>query len=213
MIKAGEKLKEERLKKNLSLEDISKTTKIKTIFLQYIEEGLYQKLPSASYATGFVKNYAHALGLPEKEIMALFRREFDEEKIYKVLPTGFEQEENFSNTRFKNKRFLVLMFTIFILFILYILFQYRYAFINPPLEVYTPKENQVINSSSIKITGKTDSNSTVYINKDLINIDQNGNFDKTITVFPGNTTVLIKTVSKFMKQTEKRIDIVVKGGS
>lgn len=213
MIKAGEKLKEERIKKGLGLEDISKTTKIKSVFLEYIENSEYQKLPSASYASGFVKNYARSLGLPEKEIMAIFRREFDEEKAYRVLPKGFEREGEFPNARFKNKRFLGLVITIFAIFISYILFQYRYAFINPPLDVLTPTQNQVINSSSVIVTGKTDSNSTVYINKDLISVDQNGNFEKTINVFPGKTTISVKAISKFLKQTEKKIDIVVKGGS
>ena len=213
MIKAGEKLKEERLKKDLSLDDISKSTKIKSIFLEYIEEGEYHKLPSASYVSGFVKNYARFLGLDEKEVMAIFRREYDEEKAFKVLPGGFEQKDDFPIFRFRNKRFVVLAISIFAIFILYILFQYRYAFLNPPLEVSNPKENDVINSSQVRVSGKTDPNSTVYLNKDLISVDQNGNFEKTIIVFPGKTVIVLKAVSKFLKETEKRIDIEVKGGS
>lgn len=213
MIKAGEKLKEERLKKGLSLEDISKSTKIKPSFLEYIENCQYQKLPSASYASGFVKNYAKVLGFEEEEVMALFRREFDSEKAYKVLPKGFEQKEDFSSEPFRNRRFLFLVATVFSLFILYILFQYRYAFLNPPLEIVNPRENAVVNSSFVKVTGKTDSNVTVYINKDLISVDQNGNFEKTISVFPGKSIIEIKAISKFLKQTDKKITIEVKGGS
>ncbi len=213
MIKAGEKLKEERLKKKLSLGDISKSTKIKLIFLEYIEDGQYQKLPSASYASGFVKNYAKVLGLKEEEVMALFRREFDQEKVYRVLPSGFDEKDQFPMSRFKNKRFIFAVVFIFSIFILYILFQYRYAFLNPPLKITTPKENAVLNTSSVSVSGKTDSNSTVYINKDLVNVDQNGDFEKTITVFPGKTAIIVRSVSKFLKQTEKKINIQVKGGS
>lgn len=213
MIKAGDKLKEERLKKGLSLEDISKTTKIKVLFLEHIENGQYLSLPSPSYASGFVKNYARALGLDEKEILALFRREFDAEGAYKVLPRGFERKEEFHVSRFRNKRFIALSLTIFALFILYILFQYRYAFINPPLDITSPTQNQVITSSTVLVSGKTDSNSTVYVNKDLISVDPSGNFAKNISVFPGKTTIIIKAISKFLKQNEKRIDINVKGGS
>lgn len=213
MIKAGDKLKEERLKKGLSLEDISKITKIKVLFLEYIENGQYLKLPSPSYASGFVKNYARALGLDEKEILALFRREFDAEDAYKVLPKGFERKDEFRVSRFRNKRFIALSLSIFAIFILYILFQYRYAFINPPLDITSPKDNQIINSSSVTVSGKTDPNSTVYVNKDLISVDSSGNFEKTISVFPGKTTIVIRAISKFLKQNEKRIDIDVKGGS
>lgn len=211
MIKLGEKLKEERLKKDLSLEDISKITKIKPDFLEYIENCEYQKLPSASYASGFVKNYAKALGLNIEELMAIFRREYDFEKAYRVLPRGFEQKEGFETSRFKNKRFIFAVSLVFSVFILYILFQYRYAFINPPLEINSPFQNQIVKSSSLKVSGKTDSNSTVYINKDLVSVDQNGNFEKTITVFPGNSVVVVRSISKFLKQTEKKISIEVKG--
>ena len=93
MIKAGERLKEVRLARDLTLEDVEKSTKIKTSYLEFIENGQYDKLPSVSYAQGFVRNYADFLGLPEKEIMAIFRREFDEEKAYRVLPKGFDKKQ------------------------------------------------------------------------------------------------------------------------
>ena len=63
MIKAGEKLQEARLSKGLTLEDVSKSTKIKISYLEFIENGEYEKLPSVSYAHGFVRNYAKFLGL------------------------------------------------------------------------------------------------------------------------------------------------------
>src|SRR3989344_8168593 len=95
MLRAGERLQEIRLEKDLSLEEVSENTKIKKNFLEYIEKGEYNKLPSVSYATGFVRNYAKFLGLSEKEMLALFRREFDSEKAYRVLPKGFESKEDF----------------------------------------------------------------------------------------------------------------------
>ncbi len=209
MIKAGEKLKEKRLEKELSLEDVSKSTKIKAEFLEYIESGEYSKLPSVSYAQGFVRNYAQFLGLNEKEIMAIFRREFDEDQAYKVLPKGFEKTEEFSVSKYKIGRRGFFIFIVFAVFLGYILFQYRYAFINPPLRVDNPKENSVISASYIKVTGKTDSNATVYVNKDAVSVEESGSFEKTVNVFPGKTTITVKAVNKFMRQTEKKIEVTV----
>lgn len=210
MLRASEKLKEARLQKRLTLEDISKHTKIKAEFLEFIENGEYEKLPSVSYAKGFVKNYAKFLGLSEKEIMAIFRREFNEEKTFRVLPKGFEKTEEFSLSGFKIRQTAILIFIIFIFFIGYILFQYRYAFINPPLEINSPKNSALIYSSEVKVSGKTDPNSTVYINSDAVSVDQNGNFEKTISLFSGKTTITIKAINKFLKETEKKIDVNVK---
>lgn len=209
MIKAGEKLKEKRLEKDLSLEDVSKATKIKAEFLEFIENGEYSKLPSVSYAQGFVRNYAKYLRLNEKEIMAIFRREFDEDKAYKVLPKGFEKTEEFSVSKFKFGRTAFFIFIIFAVFVGYILFQYRYAFINPPLRVDTPTQNSVISASFIKVTGKTDSNATVYVNKDAVTVNESGIFEKTVNVFPGKVTVIVKAINKFMRQTEKKIEVTV----
>lgn len=213
MLRASEKLKEVRLQKRLTLEDISKNTKIKAEFLEFIENGEYEKLPSVSYAKGFVKNYAKFLGLSEKEIMAIFRREFNEEKTFRVLPGGFEKTEEFELSGFKIRQTAILIFVIFTFFIGYILFQYRYAFINPPLEINSPKNSALIYSSAVKVSGKTDPNSTVYINSDAVSVDQNGNFEKTISVFSGKTTITVKAINKFLKETEKKIEVNVKPSS
>lgn len=210
MVKAGEKLQEARLAKGLSLEDVSQSTKIKAKYLEYIEKGEYNKLPSVSYASGFVKNYALFLGLLEKDIMALFRREFDEDTAYKVLPKGFESKDQFPLSGFRIRQTFFIIALVFVAFIAYIIFQYRYAFINPPLHINSPKDRQVITASEIQITGSTDSNSTIYINKSVTTVDNNGNFTKTISVFPGNFVLDIKAINKFGKETEVKRTIEVK---
>jgi len=209
MIKAGEKLKDERLSKGLTLEDVSKKTKIKISYLELIEAGKYDKLPSVSYAHGFVRSYTGFLGLPEEEIMAVFRREFDEEKAYRVLPRGFDNNQDIPLSRFKLKQTFILIILIFVFFMGFILFSYRYAFLNPPLHI----NNYSVSSSEVTITGNTDSNSTVYINKEAVSVDQSGHFKKTISVFSGKTTIIIKAVNKFLRETTKDIQIDVKGGS
>lgn len=199
MVILGEKLQEAREQKGLSLEEISKDTKIKAEFLKYIEEGDYTKLPSASYAQGFIRNYIKYLGLPEREMLALFRREYDQEKAYRVMPKGFESQEDFPLKIFKLRQTFFIISIIFIFLICYILFSYRYAFISPPLRVDYPKDKQVITATQISIKGKTDPNSTVYINKEVVSIDVSGNFEKTINVFPGNFILDVKAINKFGK--------------
>ena len=210
MVKAGEKLQEARLIKGFSLEDVSQSTKIKADYLEYIEKGEYNKLPSVSYASGFVRNYALFLGLPEKEILALFRREFDQDTAFKVLQKGFESKDEFPLNGFRIRQTFFIITLLFVAFIAYILFQYRYAFINPPLQINSPKDREVITASEIQISGVTDSNSTIYINKNVTTVDNSGNFTKTISVFPGNFVLDIKVINKFGKSTEVKRTIEVK---
>src|SRR5579872_1705923 len=96
MVKLGERLLEERKAQGFSTEEVAKATKIRHEFIEAIEKGDYKKLPSTAYAQGFVKNYVEFLGLPEKELLALFRREFKEEEFLGVLPQSFMRPKEVS---------------------------------------------------------------------------------------------------------------------
>lgn len=209
MVRAGERLYEERIKKGLTLEEVSKATKIRSSFLTYIEKGEYKKLPSGTYAHGFVRNYAKFLGLPEHELLALFKREYYEEKFVKVLPDGLARKDGFPLKRIKFAQTLKVLILIFIALVAYIIFQYRAAIFNPSLSVSTPSENSIISSQTVTVTGKTDSNSTVFINNETASLDKNGNFTKTINVFPGKAKIVIKAVNNFNKTTvlERHIEV------
>ncbi len=213
MIKVGQKFQEARLQKNLTLESISQGTKIKVSFLEAIEKGEYEKLPSVTYAQGFVRNYARFLNMPEKETLALFRREFDEEKAIKVLPQGFTKTKDLSLSRFKSKQTLFLVFLVCLVLIGYILFQYRGALVNPSVYISAPAENAVISSNVVTVIGKTDSNATVFVDKFSVSVDSNGAFTKVINVFPGKTTIIIRVVNRFGKETILKRNLEIKSGS
>lgn len=208
MIKIGTRLRDVRLKKNLTLSDVSQQTKIRPEFLQAIENGEYEKLPSSSYAQGFVRNYASFLGLPEKEALALFRREFDEERIYRVLPKGLP-ESQFSVKRFKSST-LSLVVALFASLLIFILFQYRDAFINPGLTINTPAENEVIKTSDVTISGKTDPANLVFIETFPVSPDTEGNFKKIITLFEGKNQITIRVVNRFNRETKVVRNIEIK---
>lgn len=211
MVRVGQKLQEVRIKKGLSLEQVAKDTKIKASFLLAIERGEYQKLPSVTYVQGFVRNYADYLDLSTPEFLALFRREFDAKRDFKVLPEGFTDLGNLRTNSLVHKDKLMVMFFIALLFLAYIVFQYRQVFINPSLEITSPHENEVISSQNIEVKGKTDSNATVYIDNVAVPVDKNGLFAKNIDLFEGKASIEIKAVNRFNKQTiiERNVEIVV----
>lgn len=209
MIRVGQRLKEVRLSKNLTLEQVSQATKIKTAFLDAIEKGEYQKLPSSAYAQGFIRNYAQYLELPKREVLAFFRREFDEAEFYKVLPDGFSQKESFPTFRIKLHQSVAIGVISLILLCGYLVYQYRFAFINPPLEVYTPQDDIQITSRSIVVSGKTDPNATVYVNNEPAFLSENGEFKKQIDLFPGKSLIQIKAVNRFGKETKSERKVFI----
>lgn len=200
MVRLGQRLKEQRLQRGLSLDEVSKAIKIRSDFLVAIERGDYKKLPSSAYAYGFVRNYAEYLGFSKREALALFRREFDEDKIYKVLPEGLARDD-FPLKRLRLQQTVYIVIAVLLILGSFLTYQFRYAFINPPLEVTSPKQNQVLSSQSVVVSGKTVSDTTVYINDDPVTVLTDGSFKKTITVFPGEDTIKIKVLNRFGKQT------------
>ena len=72
---AGERLRRAREDAGLSLADITARTRIPERHLTSIEQGDFAALPARTYAVGFSRTYARALGLDAEEIVAAVRSE------------------------------------------------------------------------------------------------------------------------------------------
>lgn len=75
MTELGNRLKEARLAKGLSLEDVQSITKIQKRYLIGIEEGDYSSMPGNFYVRAFVKQYAESLQLNPDEIFETYKNE------------------------------------------------------------------------------------------------------------------------------------------
>jgi transcriptional regulator with XRE-family HTH domain len=67
MSSIGERLREERLRRSWSLDRISEQTRINSRFLEALEADELHKLPGSFFARSFVRQYAKALGLDERQ--------------------------------------------------------------------------------------------------------------------------------------------------
>ena len=80
MSSIGEKLRQERLRQNLSLAQVANETRIDRRFLEAIEAEEWSRLPSKFYIKSFVRQYASALGVDVSEVDAELGRLFEVEK-------------------------------------------------------------------------------------------------------------------------------------
>ncbi|HWR53552.1 MAG TPA: RodZ domain-containing protein [Bryobacteraceae bacterium] len=74
MISIGERLREERLRRGLGVEQIAEQLKINPSMLVAIETGDLDRLPGGFFRRSFVRQYARALGVPDDEIEAELKR-------------------------------------------------------------------------------------------------------------------------------------------
>lgn len=75
MTELGTRLKEARLSKGYSLDDLQEITKIQKRYLMAIEEGNYSMMPGSFYVRAFIKQYAEAVGLNADEVLETYKSE------------------------------------------------------------------------------------------------------------------------------------------
>ena len=82
----GQRLKQEREARYLSLEKASEATRIRTVFLQALESDDYSVMPSAAQGRGFLRNYAEYLELNIDEMIAEIQRNIPPAEVSGPLP-------------------------------------------------------------------------------------------------------------------------------
>jgi len=90
VVTVGQRLKEAREAKGISVEDIAAQTRIPTRHLSSLETSDWDKLPAATYSIGFAKNYAAAVGLDRDEIGDQLRAEMGGSRPAYASPEVYE---------------------------------------------------------------------------------------------------------------------------
>ncbi|EIJ81426.1 transcriptional regulator, XRE family protein [Bacillus methanolicus PB1] len=75
MTELGNRLKEAREAKGLSLDQLQDLTKIQKRYLKGIEEGNFSMMPGKFYVRAFIKQYAEAVGIEPEELFEQYKNE------------------------------------------------------------------------------------------------------------------------------------------
>ncbi|RYY47675.1 MAG: helix-turn-helix domain-containing protein [Sphingomonadales bacterium] len=89
----GEKLRAAREAQGLELSEIAARTRIPQRHLEAIEKSSYGGLPSATYAVGFAKSYARAVGADEVEIARELRAELGHNSERSAVTPSYDIED------------------------------------------------------------------------------------------------------------------------
>jgi cytoskeleton protein RodZ len=86
MDSVGNFLRCERLRRDLSLEQVAAQTKISRRFLEAMEANRFDRLPAGLLTRSFMRQFARTLGLDDEKLMASFREQFEEPAIPMPAP-------------------------------------------------------------------------------------------------------------------------------
>jgi cytoskeleton protein RodZ len=205
----GVMLSEARARLGVSLEEVEAAIKIRKSVLQALESGDYARLPSPTHIKGFLQNYGKYLDLNVSELLAVFRREYDEQKNSAKVSSGLKA--------IKRPLFILTPTIVIIAFILicvslvsfYLYQQYQVFTDAPKLTVSEPVDNLKTPASTISVVGQTYPDAILKVNGGPVQLSPSGSFVVAVDLPPGTNILNITAENKFGKiRQEKRVVIV-----
>jgi cytoskeletal protein RodZ len=205
----GEKLRNLRSERRISLNDVSRNTKIQLKYLEYLEEGNYKKLPVDVYVKGFLRSYGEFLGVDEKILIRLYEKE----KGIKINLEKANGDNSEKKEAINMAPFLITPKIITIVIGLLItsgLFFYLYTelgnFANTPkLIILSPSKNEIEDSNSVVVSGISDKDADVFINDQPVLVSDEGKFSENLALQSGTNSISVKAVNRFGKETNQNI--------
>lgn len=84
----GQYLKVQRKLRNVSLEDVSRASKVAKNWLELLEDDAFAKLPSDVFAKGYLRMYAETIGLDPEDVVLRYelQTKTDEEAEQQSAP-------------------------------------------------------------------------------------------------------------------------------
>ncbi len=202
-------LQTKREQQGYSLGEVARKTLIGEDYLRYLEAGQFKRLPGEVYCRNFLKKYVEFLGFELDDVLDTFRDELHFDTIWR----GKKQEmtkpmsaHNFITWPRVFRGFAVV--AIAAVFFGYLGFTVFQLLKPPALIVNSPVQNEVVEQTSIVISGETDEGAIVQIN-DVEVVVSGGLFSQEFELQKGlNIIEIISSKKHGRSSTEVRRVIV-----
>lgn len=198
---AGQILNQARLSRKLEIADVVKATKIRTEFISALERDDYLKLPNSTVTRGFIRNYSELLGLNAENVLAVFRRDFIENKEGQIVPRGMVHPVSRGFIWTPKATIIAATAIIFVLFGSYLFYQYRLLSGPPSLTLSEPAGDGEVSETNLVVSGKTDPEATISVNGQKVILEKGGKFFFRIPLQSGLNTISVTAISKSGKTT------------
>ncbi len=202
----GQRLKEARQKRNLSLGEAEQLTKVKLKYLKALEQDRHDLLPTEVYSLGFLRCYGEVLHLNTKKLLEQYQLERKA-----VDNAKGKQQLLVPTSRFSRSLLVVTPKTLFTFgsiilvagLLLYIALGVNSFLAPPQLTISQPKADSIIPTSKVTVAGETDPTANLTINGELIALAADGHFKQDIAIIPGLNTLEFVAINRVGKVTKR----------
>jgi hypothetical protein len=182
----------------LDIKTVSILTQIKQNYLESLEKGDWDALPSDVYIRGFVKTLARVYNLDEQALVEQYEKEHGfTPKTRPVTPTKTK-----TNLNFTPKTIIVLVSLLLGLFAIgYVANQIRSVLAPPFLELTEPGGDITVQGNSVVLAGQAEVGADVTINDQIVLTDRNGQFTESLILSPGVNVIEVRARNKFNRES------------
>ncbi|MBI4034802.1 MAG: helix-turn-helix domain-containing protein [Candidatus Chisholmbacteria bacterium] len=189
----GEILKQARTLQGISIATVAAKTKIQVKYLRALEADDLKSLPAAPFVKGFIRNYAYVVGKNPDSLLAIFRRDYDQNKTGQVVLRSAVISRKWQWT--PKLTMISVTALVVTVFLGYLLFQLRLLARPPQLTVTTPQEEEVVRSN-VEVMGKADADASVVVNNKPVIVNSTGEFVETVLLPSGKHTITVKATAR-----------------
>ncbi len=195
----AELLRRARQHAGLQLSQVAKKLNISQRYLDALEKGHYDKLPSGVYSRNFLREYALFLGLDDRQLIDRFEIE---------LQARLRPETRIFGRRVLSWRHLIalphllrnaIIGVLIIACLGYLAFLLQRIFDPPFLAVDYPPDNYVTASPQLTIKGESEPETDIRINGQAVPADKQGVFSRDIYLQPGLNTISVTSEKKYSR--------------
>jgi cytoskeletal protein RodZ len=219
--KLGEVLRAARESKGVDLARVERDTKIRTRYLSALERGEYRDLPGAVYTKGFLRNYAHYLGLDPEYLTDLYRLETNgaAQPVVAAAPRPMRARRARALVVTPGTILAAILTVAVLAFIGYLGYEFITFARTPDLRILEPAGDvAAYRQSQYTITGITEPNSRVTVDglreNPVITADGQGHFSVTVKLVPGSNVITLVASDPLTQRDSAKVTrtIVVDAG-
>lgn len=179
----SELLEELLEKRGINPEKLSYITNIPIRFINALLEGNFKKLPAKPYVRGYLIKIAVVLGIEEKVIIEAYRESTE------IRSSGGKDKLPMNRFAIQkiNKNFIIWI-AITLGLLIFLGFRINDIMGTPTLQVNLSENLSTTTNQTLKITGRVSAKDKLTINQEIVYANQDGSFEKDITLSPGLNT-------------------------
>ncbi len=203
----AELLREERLKLEMTHEQIADKAQVSLTHLKNLENGKYELLPGEIYAKQFIKNLAQYYRLSTDALITMYNKERGFHQLL-IEPKNLTEKKHLFLwlTPYFIKKFIIGFVSLCLL--TYIFWEITAIYRPPQLDIISPKTEQTTDQVFIDIVGLTPKNTNVTINGQAVIINNDGSFKETVNLADGLNKFIITAKREHSRTAVKTITIL-----